>query len=111
MAERASYTVDQVIDELDENSDDDFDGYLDTEFDDGMEDRSESDVEEGDDPTLGANVEIGPSNTDVPEYGLSPGCSATVEANSPFSFFSLLITGTIFLPARTNFLSRFISHE
>ena len=54
-----------------------------------MEDRSEWDVEEGDDPTLGANVEIGPSNTDVP---LSPGCSTTVEGNSPFSFFSLLIT-------------------
>ena len=51
-----------------------------------MEDRSERDVEEGDDPTLGVNVEIGPSNTAVPEYGLSPGCSATVESNSPFSF-------------------------
>ena len=38
-----------------------------------MEDRSERDVEEGGDPTLGANVEIGPSHTDVPEYGLSPG--------------------------------------
>ena len=47
-------------------------------------------------------MEIGPSNTDVPEYNLSPGCSAAVEGNlSPLSFFSLLITNSM-LQSKTN---------
>ena len=87
MAERATFTVNQVIDEIDElgdESDDDFDGYLDTEFDDVTDNRNERKEEAGDqDVDVGAHVEIGPSGTDVPEYSLSPGYSAPVEGNSP----------------------------
>ena len=93
MAERATFTVEQVIDELDDESDDNFDGYLDTEFE-VMDDRNE-DVEEGTDDhevDVGANVEIGGS---VRDYNLSPGCSAAVSADSPLSFFSLLMTNSI----------------
>ena len=63
MSERATFTVDQVIDELDAESDDEFDGYLDTEFHEVMVDRND----EGDDQDVdvAANVEIGPS---VPDY-------------------------------------------
>ena len=34
----ANYTVEQVIDELDDESDDDFEGYLDTGFDEEIND-------------------------------------------------------------------------
>ena len=119
MAVRANFTVEEVIDELDGESEDDFDGCLDTEindtiekraeFDDTIEERAEfndtieergedvEDIEEGDDHNvdIGANVEIDSSDTGVPEYSLNPGCSATVEGNNPLSFFSLLINNSI----------------
>ena len=94
MAEETSYTVEQVIDELDDESDDDFEGYLDTEFDEEINDEND-DAEEGgneQDMDVGANMEIGAS---VPEYNLTPGCSASVDGSSPLSFFSLLMTSTI----------------
>ena len=99
MAERATFTVDQVINEIDElgdESDDGFDGYLDTESDDVTDNRNERNEEADDqDVDVGAHVEIGPSGTDAPEYSLSPGCSAPVEGNSPLPFFSLLITNSM----------------
>ena len=48
----------------------------------------------------------------VPEYSLNPGCSAAVEGNNPFSFFSLLINNSILqtIVDQTNFYAQqFIS--
>ena len=86
MAERATFTVDEVleeIDELEDDSDDDFDGYIDSELD-NDDSHEREDVESVDD--IGGSIEIGSERTEVPEYGLTPGCSVPVDGN-PLSFF------------------------
>ena len=84
MAVRANFTVEEVIDKLDGESEDDFDGYLDTEFNDTIEERAEfddaieergedvEDIEEGDDHDvdIGANVEIDSSEIYYQNYSL-----------------------------------------
>ena len=99
MAERATFTIDRVIDEMDrddlfeDDSEDDFNGYLDADFDDvqhDLEETNEGDVGELD---IGEDVELGENGEDdLPDYTFTPGCTASVEGNSPLSFFSLLVT-------------------
>ena len=100
MAARATFTLNEVIDELDgsnlfeeDESEDDFDGYLD---DDDVEYEREMEETEAGDLDIGENVQIGPSgDDDLPEYTLTPGCSTSLEGNSPFAYFSLLMTPSI----------------
>ena len=118
MAARATFTLDEVIDELDgsdlfeeDESEDDFDGYLD---DDDVEyEREMEETEQTGDLDIGETVEIGPSSDDdLPEYTLTPGCSTSVEGNSPFNYFSLLMTPSILqhIVDQTNlYASQFIS--
>lgn len=45
---------------------------------------------------VGENVEIGGSEgNDLPEYTFTPGCTVSVEGNTPLSYFSLLFTTNI----------------
>ena len=106
MATRPVFTLDDVLVELDGNeeyeddSDDDFDGYV---------EMNENEGEQG--AHVGANVEIGAAEMDemdesdgneelydsdepdsVPVYALEPGCSVPVEGDRPLDYFSLLVT-------------------
>ena len=98
MATRATLTVEDVLGELDGNaecesdSDDDFDGYVDTG---ARAEDVEPVVEEQMD--VGANVEVGSQSSSddgdtLPEYTLQPGCAVPVEGNRPIDYFSLLVT-------------------
>ena len=104
MATRANLTVNDVLNELDGNaeyegdSEDDFDGYVDTV----TGDREEEPVEVSANEEVGA--EVGPEEMDVcdsgdseetdtlPEYTLVPGCAIPVEGNRPLEYFTLLMT-------------------
>ena len=115
MAER-HLTLNEVMDGLEgsdfEDSEDDFDGYLDMDdyatVEEGRDDREEKQsveriMEESAEivgETVGAYVEID-SDTgsmddldEIPQYLLQAGCSASVENESPLEFFSL----PVFLP-------------
>ena len=98
MAARATFTL---IDELDgsnlfeeDESEDDFDGYLD---DDDVEYERERRMRRWLAIwTLEKTLQIEPSDDDdLPKYTLTPGCSTSVEGNSPFAYFSFLMTPTI----------------
>ena len=129
--------------DFEDDSDDDFDGYLDMDEEqrnegESDEQRNEGEREEqGDEEeseerivpevqdVVGANIEIaadgslGPrdgSDTPlVPEYTLQPGCSTSVDGESPLDFFSLLFTDEMLehIVAQTNLnAQQFIdSHE
>ena len=102
MATRATLSVDDVLDELDGNaeyesdSEDDFDGYVDTrERTEEVQPEVEEQMEEEMD--VGANVEVGSQSSSddgdtLPEYTLQPGCAVPVEGNRPIHYFSLLVT-------------------
>ena len=104
MAEKC-FTLSEVMEELQgsdfEDSDDDFEGYLDMDAE-----RDESVREEQQDSVagvtgesvaedVGAYVEVSDSDTElneeldrVPEYTQVAGCSASVGGDSPLDFFS-----------------------
>ena len=112
MTNRQLFTINEVLGELDgsaeveEESDDDFEGYVD--IDDDRINREER--EQGVHDNVGANVEIGAGGTDagednssensgddemvnsVPTYTHEPGCSVLVEGERPLDYFSLLVT-------------------
>ena len=102
MATRATLSVDDVLDELDGNaeyesdSEDDFDGYVDTrERTEEVQPEVEEQMEEEMD--VGANVEVGSQSSSddgdtLPEYTIQPGCAVPVEGNRPIHYFSLLVT-------------------
>ena len=113
-------SLNEVMDGLDgsdfeDDSDDDFDGYLDMDEEQrnegkGDEQRNEGESEEESEERIvpevqdvvGANIEIaadgslGPRDGSDPplvhEYTLQPGCSTSVDGESPLNFFSLLFT-------------------
>ena len=108
MAERR-FTVSEVVEGLQDSdfddSDDDFDGYLDMdceEEDDGVEERVvESHESTGDTVfdsldtgNVGAYVEVGGGDGDgtVPEYTDEAGCCVSVDGDTPLDFFSVLFT-------------------
>ena len=110
MAEKR-FSLSEVMDGLDgsdfEESDDDFDGYLDMDSDSDncnveeeheeyqrewreeheTEGREEYEIYE----SVGANVEIGEDSSSE-ENTMQAGCTASVEGESPLDFFSLLLT-------------------
>ena len=104
MAARDVFTLDDVMNELDaddlfeDESEDDFDGYLDADSDGERDERDERDM--GDERDHAEDVDIGREHVemdagdidDLPEYTLTPGCTASVEGSSPLSYFSLLLT-------------------
>ena len=104
MAARDVFTLDDVMNELDaddlfeDESEDDFDGYLDGDSDGESDERDERDMgderDHGDDGGEIAEIDAG-SSDDLPEYTLTPGCTATVEGSSPLSYFSLLLTNNM----------------
>ena len=133
MAERR-FTLREVVDGLEgsdfEESDDDFDGYLDMDVineDRSVEEESQSDETESVrcmDECVGAYVEIGVDGSDsestegvntIPEYTLQAGCSVSLEQERPLDFFSLLTTDDMLqhIVTQTNLSARqFIeSHE
>ena len=104
MAARDVFTLDDVMNELDaddlfeDESEDNFDGYLDADSD---GERDERDM--GDERDHAEDVDIGREHVemdagdsdDLPEYTLTPGCTASVEGSSPLTYFSLLLTDDI----------------
>ena len=114
MAGRNTFTLDEVMNELDgmeDDSEDDFDGYLDLDTDErekrgeksaNLDVRARNTRGESQNLDVGANIEIGASGTSsidendqfesIPEYTLQPGCSADVGGNSPLEYFSLLFS-------------------
>ena len=128
------FSLGDVIDGLEgsdfeDDSEDDFDGYLDMddEFDNEEELRGderreqesvEAEVEEDGErrvlwvqDSVGAEVEIVSGDMDggdgldsVPDYTLQAGCSTPVEGESPLDFFSLLLTDSMLenIVAQTN---------
>lgn len=115
MAEKR-FSLSEVMDGLDgsdfEESDDDFDGYLDMDSDSDncnveeeheeyqREWREEQEREEHETEgreeyeiyeSVGANVEIGEDSSSE-ENTMQAGCTASVEGESPLDFFSLLLT-------------------
>ena len=74
MAQR-QYRLNEVVERIDgsdfEDSDDDFDGYLDSESEENMRERDERDAEVGDgvssEVNVGANVEVGGCSSDSEE--------------------------------------------
>ena len=105
--------MNEVVAELDESdfedSEDDFDGYLDMESDNEAHtsekrdsavkrDEGRSDIE---DVLIRTNREIGSDGSteqciDFPhEYTLQPGCSASVNGDSPLEYFLLLFDQTM----------------
>ena len=99
------FSLDEVIERLDETefddeSEDDFEGYLDDDeygiedeerLEEVDEDEDEQRLEEVDeDLSIGAEVVVG--GVTVPEYVLQSGCSVPMEGKSPLDFFSLLVT-------------------
>ena len=95
MATRATLSVADVLGELDDaeyesDSEDDFDGYVDTR-------ETTETVEPAVMMDVGANVEVGSQRSSDDgdthhEYTLQPGCAVPVEGNRPLDYFSLLIT-------------------
>ena len=101
MAARDVFTLDDVMNELDadelfeDESEDDFDGYLDADSDGERDERDMGDERDHteDLDVGGENVEMDAgASDDLPEYTCTPGCTATVEESSPLSYFSLLLT-------------------
>ena len=125
MAQKLSEVVGELEGSDFEDSDDEFDGYLD------MEDVEEADARDtrcdgqtdSVEENIGANVEVGGSSSDeessecdeVPVYSLEAGCSASVVGENPIDFFSLLIDDTMLqtIVTQTNlYAQQFIeSHE
>ena len=100
MAARYVFTLDDVMNALDaddlfeDESEDDFDGYLDADSDGERDERDERDMGDERDLDIGreqVEMDAGDSD-DLPEYTLTPGCTASVEGSSPLSYFSLLLT-------------------
>ena len=96
MAARDVFTLDDELDadDLFENeSEDDFDGYLDADSDGERDERDERDM--GDERDNAEDLDIGREHVemdagdsdDLPEYTLTPGCTATVERSSPSRIF------------------------
>ena len=130
MAERR-FTLSEVVEGLQESdsedSDDEFDGYLDIDIeerDNGVQERMEEsmdvgdgDVEymEADGMSVGACVEVGGDGGCVPEYTDEAGCSALVEGETPLDFFQLIFTEEMMeqIVTQTNlYAEQFIeSHE
>ena len=85
MVARDVFTLDDVMNELDaddlfeDESEDDFDGYLDTDSDGERDERDERDLDIGREQV---EMDAGDSD-DLPEYTLTPGCTASVEGSSP----------------------------
>ena len=97
MATRANLTIVDVLEQLEGNteydgdSDDDFEGYVDSEVVASGEDQLE----------VGANVDVHEEEMDdsndrqeneLPEYTHTPGCAVSVEGNRPLQYLSLLVT-------------------
>ena len=142
MAERR-FTLSEVVEGLQESdfedSEDEFDGYLDMggeeERDECMQERIDGeavdvagdsmgaggngvvDSMEVDGGNVGASVEVGgdDDNEGVPEYTEEAGCSVSVEGETPLDFFSLLFTEDMMqqIVTQTNlYAQQFIdSHE
>ena len=103
LAARYVFTLDDVMNELDaddlfeDESEDDFDGYLDADSDGERDERDERDM--GDERDHTEDLDIGREHVEMdagdsdelPEYTLTPGCTASVEG-STLSYFSLLLT-------------------
>lgn len=112
MAEKR-YTISEVIDGLDESdyeeSEDDFEGYLDMDnYDECDEEQQDIGGESGEieeqeiEGSVGLNEERGDGDVHfrdvsqwIPEYKLQAGCSASVKEEKPYDYFSLLFTDEI----------------
>ena len=107
MAARDVFTLDDVMNELDaddlfeDESEDDFDGYLDADSDGERDESDEGDERDmGDERDNAEDSDVGGDNVemdagtsdDLPEYILTPGCTASAEGSRPLSYFSLLVT-------------------
>ena len=101
MATRANLTVDDVLGELDRDeyesdSEDDFDGYVDTTEREQHAPAVEEPILEHMD--VGANVEIASesgsddSDDSLPEYTCQPGCTIPMGDNRPIDYLSHLVT-------------------
>ena len=139
MAER-HFTIDEVVDGMEgsdfEDSDDDFDGYLDMDVwnedrqeeeervESEREDREEEQSVETSVESVGAYEEVSAEDDEtestdgldaIPDYTLQAGCSVSVEGESPLDYFSLLINDDMLqhIVTQTNLCARqFIdSHE
>ena len=99
MAARDVFTLDDVMNALDaddlfeDESEDDFDGYLDADSG-GERDERDDERDMGDERYLDigreqVEMDAGDSD-DLPEYTLTPGYTASVEGSIPLSYFSLL---------------------
>lgn len=120
-------TVSEVVEGLQESdfedSDDEFDGYLDMDDEEIGEERMEEIGESigVDEEMVGANEEVGGNDSEtedlerVPEYTGEAGCSVPVEGERPIDFFSLLFTNDMMqqIVTQTNlYAEQFIdSHE
>ena len=94
------FSLSEVMDGLDgsdfeDDSEDDFEGYLDMDMDDIEEERDERellDIEQ----SVGAEAEVSADiGAFVPEYALEAGCTVSLEGESPLDFFSLLLMDSI----------------
>ena len=81
--------------DLEDNSENDFEGYLDMDMNDIEEERDEREVLDIE-QSVGEEVEVASGSADtVPEYALEAGCTASQEGESLLDFFSLLLTDSI----------------
>ena len=112
MAGKELYTVEEVIDGLEgsdfEESEDDFEGYLDMDSGDDVCDEEQVECGEGEEQeaVVGLAMSEGDEGSErldsierlepIPSYTLQPGCSEFVEGENPLDYFSLLFTDEIF---------------
>ena len=104
MAGKELYTVEEVIDGLEgsdfEESEDDFEGYLDMDSGDDVCDEEQVECGEGEEQeaVVGLAMSEGDEGSErldsierlepIPSYTLQPGCSEFVEGENPLDYFS-----------------------